>query len=72
MRACIARARRSPLALLALTVAVAGGLSAVLANDVVVFAMTPMLCAGLKGRGLDPRPFLSHWRGRPMPARPRP
>ena len=36
----------------------AGGLSAVLANDVVVFAMTPMLCVGLKGRGLDPRPYL--------------
>src|SRR4051812_12146684 len=54
----IARARRSPLALLAGTVVVAGGLSAVLANDVVVFAMTPMLCAGLRGRGLDPRPYL--------------
>jgi Na+/H+ antiporter NhaD/arsenite permease-like protein len=44
----IARARRSPLGI---TVAVSGGLSAVLANDVVVFAMTPMLCAGLRGRG---------------------
>jgi Na+/H+ antiporter NhaD/arsenite permease-like protein len=54
----IARARRSPLVLLAVTVVVAGGLSAVLANDVVVFAMTPMLCVGLKGRGLDPRPYL--------------
>jgi Na+/H+ antiporter NhaD/arsenite permease-like protein len=54
----IARARRSPLALLGVTVVVAGGLSAVLANDVVVFAMTPMLCVGLKGRGLDPRPYL--------------
>ena len=29
-----------------------------LANDVVVFAMTPMLCTGLAARGLDPRPFL--------------
>jgi Na+/H+ antiporter NhaD/arsenite permease-like protein len=54
----IARAKRSPLTLLAVTVVVAGGLSAVLANDVVVFAMTPMLCVGLKGRGLDPRPYL--------------
>ncbi|HYC04302.1 MAG TPA: SLC13 family permease [Azospirillaceae bacterium] len=54
----IARAGRGPEALLALTVAVSGGLSAVLANDVVVFAMTPMLIAGLKGRGLDPRPYL--------------
>lgn len=54
----VATARRSPLVLLAVTVAVSGGLSAVLANDVVVFAMTPMLCVGLKGRGLDPRPYL--------------
>ncbi|MGE5441559.1 MAG: SLC13 family permease [Bacteroidota bacterium] len=44
--------------ILALTVAVAGGLSAVLANDVIVFAMTPLLCAGLESRGLDPRPHL--------------
>ena len=29
-----------------------------LANDVVVFAMTPMLCKGLARRGLDPRPFV--------------
>ncbi len=54
----IATAAQSPAVLLGITVAVAGGLSAVLANDVVVFAMTPLLCAGLKGRGLDPRPFL--------------
>ncbi|MBM3565056.1 MAG: anion transporter [Alphaproteobacteria bacterium] len=58
---CAARitgARVGPVALLGLVVAVAGGLSAVLANDIVVYAMTPMLCAGLKARGLDPRPFL--------------
>ncbi len=54
----IAATARSPAALLAITVAVAGGLSAVLANDVVVFAMTPLLCVGLKRRNLDPRPFL--------------
>lgn len=54
----ITRAGASPTALLALTVIVAGGLSAVLANDVVVYAMTPLLCAGIAGRGLDPRPFL--------------
>ena len=54
----IAAAAGSPAVLLALTVAVAGGLSAVLANDVVVFAMTPMLANGVKARGLDPRPFL--------------
>jgi Na+/H+ antiporter NhaD/arsenite permease-like protein len=33
-------------------------LSAVLANDVVVFAMTPMLIAGLTRGGLNPRPYL--------------
>ncbi|HYG87764.1 MAG TPA: SLC13 family permease [Azospirillum sp.] len=54
----IAGAAGSPTRLLAATVAVAGGLSAVLANDVVAFAMTPMLCVGLKARGLDPRPYL--------------
>lgn len=54
----IAAAAGSPTVLLALTVAVAGGLSAVLANDVVVFAMTPMLANGIQARGLDPRPFL--------------
>ncbi|MCP5368168.1 MAG: anion transporter [Hyphomicrobiales bacterium] len=54
----ITASRASPAALLGLTVAVAGGLSAVLANDIVVFAMTPMLIAGLSRRGLDPRPYL--------------
>src|SRR5512132_4013205 len=54
----IASSRAPPAAILALTVFVAGGLSAVLANDVIVFAMTPLLCAGLKSRGLDPRPYL--------------
>ena len=54
----ITRAAASPEALLALVVAVGGGLSAVLANDVVVFAMTPLLCVGLQGRGLDARPYL--------------
>jgi Na+/H+ antiporter NhaD/arsenite permease-like protein len=54
----IATTRASPVAVLALTVIVAGALSAVLANDVVVFAMTPMLIQGLVSRGLDPRPYL--------------
>lgn len=47
-----------PLRLLALTIAVGGVLSALLVNDIVVFAMTPLLCAGLTARKLDPRPFL--------------
>ena len=54
----IATADTSPATLLGVTVVTAGVLSAVLANDVVVFAMTPMLCAGLVRRGLDPRPFV--------------
>lgn len=51
-------AGRGPVRLLGMVVLVAGGLSAVLANDVVVYAMTPMLCRGLLARGLDPRPYL--------------
>ena len=54
----IASANRSPAILLALTVAIPGFLSAVLVNDVVVFAVTPLLCQGIARRGLDPRPFL--------------
>lgn len=54
----IARQAGRPLRLLALTIAVGGILSAFLVNDIVVFAMTPLLCAGLKVRRLDPRPFL--------------
>lgn len=56
--AAVVRARATPARLLALTIVVAGGLSAVLANDIVVFAMTPVLCIGLRARRLDPRPFL--------------
>ena len=55
----IASAEGSAARLLALTIVVAGVLSALLVNDVVVFAMTPILCAALKARGLDPRPFLA-------------
>ncbi|MFV3129595.1 SLC13 family permease [Niveispirillum sp. KHB5.9] len=54
----LAQAAYSPTALLGLVVVVGGALSAVLANDVVVFAMTPLLCAGLVARGLDARPYL--------------
>jgi Na+/H+ antiporter NhaD/arsenite permease-like protein len=55
----IAASRGSAHRLLAVTVVVAGALSAVLANDVVVFAMTPLLCVGVRARGLDARPFLA-------------
>ena len=50
--------RASPAMLLGWTVAVCGGLSALLATDVVTFAMAPLLIAGTRARGLDPRPFL--------------
>ena len=46
-------------ALLLLGVVLLGGLlSAVLVNDIVAFALTPLLCHSLLARGLDPRPFL--------------
>ena len=56
--AWIARQAGQPLRLLALTIAIGGVLSAFLVNDIVVFAMTPLLCAGLAARKLDARPFL--------------
>lgn len=48
----------SPPALLAILVAVAGALSALLTNDVVVVAMTPLLVSITLSRGLNPVPFL--------------
>jgi len=47
-----------PVALLAVFVAVSGGLSALLTNDVVVVAMTPLLVSVTLARGLNPVPFL--------------
>jgi len=44
-------------ALLALTVGIGGGLSALLANDILVVTIAPLLIAGAQRRGLDPRPF---------------
>ncbi|MGE5547199.1 MAG: anion transporter [Solirubrobacterales bacterium] len=54
----LAAAEGSGHRLLLLTVVVAGLLSAVLANDIVVFAMTPIIAEGIRDRGLDPRPYL--------------
>src|SRR5215475_3492735 len=54
----IARQAGQPLRLLALTIGIGGMVSAVLVNDIVVFAMTPLFCTGLAARKLDPRPFL--------------
>lgn len=56
--AAIARVTGKPWHLLAVTILTAGGLSALLANDIVVFAMTPLLCIGLQRRGMNPVPFL--------------
>src|SRR5205809_645020 len=43
--------------LLAMTVAIGGGLSAVLANDILIITIAPLLIAGAQSRGFDPRPF---------------
>lgn len=47
-----------PALLLVGVVLLGGVLSAVLVNDIVAFALTPLLCHSLLARGLDPRPFL--------------
>lgn len=54
----LAEAEVSPSALLAALVAVAGILSAVLANDIVCLAMAPVLIQACARRGLNPLPFL--------------
>ena len=47
-----------PVLLLGLIIAVAGGLSAVLANDIVCLAVTPVLVEVCSRRGFNPLPFL--------------
>ncbi|HEY1025999.1 MAG TPA: SLC13 family permease [Pseudomonas sp.] len=47
-----------PAVLLAGVVMLGGFLSAILVNDIVAFALTPLLCRSLHLRGLEPRPFL--------------
>jgi Na+/H+ antiporter NhaD/arsenite permease-like protein len=54
----IAGADASPSRLLGLVILAAAGLSAVLANDVVCLAMSPLLVEGCARRGLRPLPFL--------------
>ncbi|HWB52073.1 MAG TPA: SLC13 family permease [Stellaceae bacterium] len=44
--------------LLALTVAIGGVLSAVMANDILIITIAPLLIAGARARGCDPRPFV--------------
>ena len=54
----ITDSRRGTAVLLALTVAIGGGLSAMLATDILIITITPLLIAGAQGRGFDPRPFV--------------
>jgi Na+/H+ antiporter NhaD/arsenite permease-like protein len=54
----IARARLAPRSLLLAVIGVSALLSAVVANDIVCLAMTPVLAAGCIRRGLKPVPFL--------------
>jgi Na+/H+ antiporter NhaD/arsenite permease-like protein len=49
---------RSPAALLALVIAASGGLSAMLANDIVCLAMAPVLIEVCTHRRLNPVPYL--------------
>jgi Na+/H+ antiporter NhaD/arsenite permease-like protein len=54
----VTHAARNPKTLLALLIAVTGLLSAILTNDVIAFAFTPLICIGLLRQKLDPRPYL--------------
>jgi Na+/H+ antiporter NhaD/arsenite permease-like protein len=49
---------RGVASLLALTVAIGGGLSAVLATDILIITIAPLLIVGAQRRGLDPRPLV--------------
>lgn len=49
---------KSPKALLAVTMLMSGGLSAILVNDVVCLALTPLVLHLTRRLGLDPRPHL--------------
>jgi Na+/H+ antiporter NhaD/arsenite permease-like protein len=54
----VTHAARNPKVLLAVIIALTGVLSALLTNDVVVFALTPLVCAGLLSQNIDARPYL--------------
>jgi Na+/H+ antiporter NhaD/arsenite permease-like protein len=54
----VGAAEVGPRALLAIVIAVSAGLSALLTNDVVVVAMTPIFCQICLARRLNPVPFL--------------
>lgn len=54
----ITHAAHSPKILLGVLIAVTGALAAIFTNDVVVFALTPLVVTGLALRQVDPRPYL--------------
>jgi Na+/H+ antiporter NhaD/arsenite permease-like protein len=54
----VARARGGPIRMLALTVALAGGMAAFMANDIFAFVAAPLVLDSARERGFDPRPFL--------------
>jgi len=54
----VTHAAKSPKLVLAVLVPVSGLLAALLTNDVIVFALTPLVCSGLLSQRMDPRPFL--------------
>jgi len=54
----IVHAARNPKRLLAVLIAVTGVLAAIFTNDVVVFALAPLVATGLMSEKLDPRPYL--------------
>jgi Na+/H+ antiporter NhaD/arsenite permease-like protein len=54
----LARRLHSPVGFLWLLMVVAAGLSAVLTNDIICLAFTPVLCVALLRAGLNPVPFL--------------
>ena len=56
-------AARSPKAVLAVLVAVVEFLSALLTNDVIAVALTPLVAAGLMTQGLEARPYLIAFAG---------
>ena len=69
----ITDSRRGTAALLALTVAIGGGLSAVLATDILVIAIAPLLIAGAQAPRLrSPALRRLRWPRRPMRVRPPP
>lgn len=54
----LSEAALSPPLLLGLVIGASGALSAFLTNDVVVWALVPVVVQGVMARGLDPRPFV--------------